>query len=165
MQRLGLLVAAVAFGCGGSEDFESAPIDVAGVYSVNVTNKVNGCGFPNWKEGEQTTGIELTMMQDGTSVTGAIGGGVGALVQLLLGASTFSGTLSGDQVTATNFGTKSATQNGCTYTTNMVMTGTLTGDALQGVLEYTPQTNGSPDCGVLNECTSLQEFSGARPPK
>lgn len=151
--------------CGDGDDFESTPVDTSGVYTVNVTNKANACGYPNWNENESTTGIELTIIQDGSTITGTVGGAVGSLVQLLLGASTFQGTVSGNQVDATNFGTKSYTDGACTYTINIVMEGTLDGDALQGVLRYTPKTNESPDCGVLASCESIQEFSGSRPPK
>jgi hypothetical protein len=166
MRGWGSLCCALALvACGGSDDFESTPIDVSGVYTVSVTNKANDCNFPNWNAGESSSGIQLTIVQQDASITGSIDGAVGALVQFLLGASTFQGSVSGNQVNATNFGTKSYTQSACTYTINMVMDGTLDGDALQGTLEYTPKTNGSPDCGVLNTCATLQDFAGSRPPK
>jgi hypothetical protein len=164
-RSLCVLFALAVAACGDSDDFESTPIDTSGVYTVSVTNKANACGYPNWNENESTSGIQLTILQDGKNITGTVDGAVGALVQFLLGASTFQGTVSGNQVNATNFGTKSYTQNACTYTINIVMEGTLDGDALQGVLRYTPKTNESPDCGVLASCESIQEFAGSRPPK
>jgi hypothetical protein len=56
-------------------------------------------------------------------------------------------------------------QANCTYTLNVTFDGALSGDALQGTLTYAPKTNGSPDCGVLEQCQALQDFAGSRPPK
>lgn len=162
---LAMIAALALVACGGGDDFESSPVDVSGSYTVGVTNKSNGCGLQNWEEGKQSSGIGVTMQQDGSQITGTIDGVTGALVSLWLGASTFQGSVAGNQVEATNFGTKSFSLLACTYTINMVMDAVVTGDALQGTLSYTPQTNGSPDCGVLDSCQSVQEFSGSRPPK
>ena len=151
--------------CGGDDDFESTPLDVSGAYTVSVTNKTNGCALLNWKEGEQTTGIPLTVLQDGKNISGTIDGLVGSAVAFWIGSASFQGTVDGNVVHAENFGTKAFNENACTYTINMVMDATLDGNALQGAIHYTPKTNDSPDCGVLANCTSLQEFSGSRPPK
>jgi hypothetical protein len=161
---LGLVLLSVA-GCGGDDDFESKPVDVSGVYNVAVTNKSNACSFPNWEDGKSTTGIPLTMTQSGTDISGSIDGIAGGLVKLLLGSNTFQGTVDGKEVHATNFGTNSFNQVGCTYTINMTLDGELQGDALQGTLHYRPKTNGSPDCGSLESCESVQDFSGVRAPK
>jgi hypothetical protein len=153
-------------GCGGEDDdFASTPVDVSGVYSVSVTNKSNACNLPTWEQDKQTSGIPITVTQGGTTINGSIDGVAGALVKFWLGSSTFAGSVDGDRVNATNFGTQPYSKASCTYTINMVMEATLTGDALQGVLRYTPKTNGSPDCGVLESCETIQEFAGSRPPK
>ena len=52
----------------------------------------------------------------------------------------------------------------CTYTYNADLGGKLSGDAISGTIDYTPKTNGSPDCSSIEGCTSTQNFSGTRPP-
>ena len=41
---------------------------------------------------------------------------------------------------------------------------TLTGDTLTGTIRYTQPTNDAPDCGGREECRSVQNFNGTRPP-
>jgi len=164
MKRSILLLSVLLSGCGGSDDFESKPVDVSGSYTMTVTSKANDCGLANWKEGESAGGIPVTVTQDGKSVNGSIDGLVGGLVKLWLGSNTFQGTVDGEEVHATNFGTNSTTSGGCSYTLNMVLDGVLDGNALQGTLTYEPQTNGSPDCGQLETCQNVQDFVGSRPP-
>ncbi len=151
--------------CGSSDDFKSDPVDVSGSYSVSVTNKSNACALQNWTDGAQSNAIPVTMTQNGTSVTGTIDGLVGAYVKLVLGSNTFQGKVDGSTVNATNFGTSSYKQNNCTYTLNLEMNATLSGNSLQGTITYKPKTNASPDCGTLESCENIQEFAGSRPPK
>lgn len=37
------------------------PANVAGNYSVNVTNRENGCGFQNWTVGDTASNIAFTI--------------------------------------------------------------------------------------------------------
>lgn len=149
-------------GCGGDGD----TVDASGEYTLAVTNGDNGCGFPNWNEGEQTTGVPFSVVQDDDdNLTGTIQGVPGAWVELVLGSRTFEGEVAGSRLEMTLYGTNSATQDGCTYTVNGEVVATLNDDALEGTISYRPQTNGSPDCGDLNDCTSVQDFNGTRPPE
>jgi hypothetical protein len=170
-----LLTAAACSGSSDSEDLgtqggaggapSGPPADVAGKYSVGVTNRENGCGFDNWKANDTSTNIPFEVTQSGSQVTGTIDGLTGGLVALWLGSRTFSGTAGGSLVSMTLYGTATKRQNGCAYTINATIEGTLTGDALQGELKYTSKTNGSPNCGSIEGCVTRQEFSGSRPPK
>jgi hypothetical protein len=47
---------------------------------------------------------------------------------------------------------------------NAELKGTIVGDVLDGTIDYKSSTNGSPDCGAVQNCTSEQAFNGSRPP-
>ncbi|MBA3541977.1 MAG: hypothetical protein H0T79_20340 [Deltaproteobacteria bacterium] len=143
---------------------DSPPANVAGDYSMNFTNRENGCQFDNWTEGDTSTGIMVTVTQSGGDAQAIVQGGVGAYVDLVIGGRTFVGGVSESRLDATLIGTRAYTQSGCTYTFTAELNGTLSRDTLAGTIEYRPQTNGSPDCGVLANCVSRAEFNGLRPP-
>jgi hypothetical protein len=86
-------------------------------------------------------------------------------VALVLGSNTFEGEAAGSRLDLTLFGTRSANDAGCTYTVNGNVLATLNDDALEGTISYVPQTNGSPDCDQLNDCSTVQMFNGTRPPQ
>jgi hypothetical protein len=150
-----------AGGCGDDDD--DAPADVAGDYSINVTNRENGCEFENWQEGESTTAIPLAVTQQDSDVEGVIGGAVGVYMNVVLGSNTFSGSASGNSVTLTLIG-RAMMEGNCAYTLNATLHGVLQDDVLTGTIEYTRATNDNPDCAPLEGCVSRQEFNGARPP-
>jgi hypothetical protein len=150
---------AIVAACGGD------PVDVAGEYSMAVTNRGNGCEFDDWDEGDTAQNIPLTVSQDGRDVTAQIGGLVGFFVEAALGSRTFEGVVSGDRVSMELYGTRSLSEGNCTYTINATVTGTLIGNALSGFIDYSPAHNGNPDCSSIDGCVSTQEFSGSRPPR
>lgn len=157
----GALVAGVLVaGAGCSED----PVDVEGIYTVNLTNRENGCNFDNWVEGETTSGILVEVTQSGDHAAAVVGGATGIWLSAVLGSQQFTGSVNGDAVALTLYGTKSATVAGCTWTINANLTATLTGDLLEGDIRYTPSTNGSPDCMAIEGCITRQEWNGVRPP-
>jgi hypothetical protein len=144
---------------------DSSPADVAGDYTLAVTNHENGCGFQNWTEGESSSNIPLTVTQNGRDVTAILEGVTGVWVEALLGSKTFTGGMSGHDLDVTLYGTRALTQGGCAYTVNANARATLSGDVLSGTIDYTPATNGSPDCGALEGCVTTQAFNGTRPPQ
>jgi hypothetical protein len=156
-----LIFSACVFACS------SSPANVAGTYTVAVTNRDNGCQIGNWTVGSQSTNIPVVITQDSTDMTSAtanvMGGGAIGL-DLLLGSSTFTGDVSGSNLSMKIFGTVSFTQSTCSYTYNATLAAGLTGDALAGTIVYTTSTNSSPDCGTLVGCKSEQAFNGSRPP-
>ncbi len=152
-----------ALGCGGGD---GDTVDANGDYTLAVTNGDNECDYDGWDEGDQASGVPFTVDQnDDDEVTGTIEGWAGAWVNLVLGSSTFEGEVAGSRLELTLFGTNSFNQQGCTFTVNGEVLATLNDDALEGTISYRPQTNGSPDCGDLNDCASVQEFNGTRPPQ
>ncbi|HHH31392.1 MAG TPA: hypothetical protein ENK57_24010 [Polyangiaceae bacterium] len=141
-----------------------APADVAGSYTVNVTNGENGCAFDNWTVGETASSIPIVVAQTDDQVQLDVGGTSGAALDIFIGSSIFNGQVSGSGVTAALVGSRSATMGMCTYTVTVDMDATSSGDLLEGQLIWRPVTNMHADCGVLNDCRSLQSFNGTRPP-
>jgi hypothetical protein len=144
---------------------DSSPANVAGDYTLNLTNHEDSCAFPSWTEGNSTSGVAFTITQNGSAIDGTIGGVAGAYVDALLGSKTFNGSVDGDQLTLVLHGTRAFNQGGCTYTVTGTATATLASDVLQGTIVYTTATNGSPDCGTLEGCHATQVFNGTRPPQ
>ncbi len=149
---------------GGAADF-------SGDYTVTVTNDTNNCGFANWTAGQASTGITVSITQDPTNMSVAqlnFTGLTALYLDLVVGTHIFSGAqVTGDQLDVTVLGTKTATLQGtaCGYTVDSHLRITLTGNTINGTIDYTPRTNGDPSCGALNACTNSQTVSGARPGK
>jgi hypothetical protein len=150
-------VAAGAVGCGNA--------DVAGSYTIALTNRENACGFSGWQVGQMTNNVTLNITQNGGTVSGEVTGLAAGYLDLVIGGHIFTGTVGGNSIEMKLTGTRTAAQGNCDYTVDLVVKGTLTGDSLQGELRYTPKTDGASDCGALNTCTNIQAFSGSRPPK
>jgi hypothetical protein len=141
-----------------------APADVAGNYTVNVTNGPDECMTGGWTEGESTSGIPVVVTQDGDQVVLEVQGLTGTFLTLGVGSNRFQGQVSGSGVTAALIGSVSRTQGMCTYTTTVDLDARVDDDVIQGTLRYRPVTNGHPDCGILETCGNQQSFNGARPP-
>lgn len=153
-----MLVAMLAtLGCG--ED-----ANVAGNYTIAVTNGDNGCELENWMEGNTASGITATITQSGEDVTATLDGLVGAYFNAVFGSASFTGKVSGDDLALKIIGTRSATEGNCTYTYNAILNGSVDGDTLTGTIDYEAATNDQPDCAALEGCQSTQDFNGTRPP-
>src|SRR5690349_923754 len=90
-------------GCGSSDEFTADVADVAGNYTVAVTNGESSCTF-DWEEGKQSTGIELSITQEGKNLQATLGGVTGALFMLLFGSADFDGTVQSNLLELTNYG-------------------------------------------------------------
>src|SRR6476661_8154629 len=82
----------------------SSPANVAGDYSVAVTNEADGCQI-GWTVGMSNTGVQVTITQSGSSATAVVMGGGGFGLGLLLGTNSFSGTVDGDSMDLRAIGT------------------------------------------------------------
>jgi hypothetical protein len=91
-------------------------------------------------------------------------GGAAFFVGILLGTTTFSGRVSGRDVEAILTGKYTLTQGKCSYNLLLDLRGVLTGDMLQGTVDFTTSTNDHADCGSKENCHSIQDFNGTRPP-
>jgi hypothetical protein len=149
--------------CGSGEEFTA---NVAGNYTVAITNGPNGCNWDMWKEGDPHEGVAFTITQDGKALTGKVmlGFGQGALAfALLFGTDDFTGSADGDSFTLSKPG-NALTQGNCPYSYNATIDGTISGDSISGTITYATVTNGNPACKDV-ECSNTQKFSGSRPPQ
>jgi hypothetical protein len=143
--------------CGGDAD-------VAGDYTIAVTNTDNGCMFMNFTVGDTMSSVPLVITQSESALTANVGGGAGIAFNLVFGSTTMTGEVDGEDITLRIFGTPSATEGMCTWTANATVAAGIDGDFLSGTLVYRLATNGSPDCGFRATCTTTQTFNGTRPP-
>lgn len=161
MRRVVLLCLCLGLvACGGDE----APADVAGEYTISITYRDNGCMLMDWTDGETATGIPLVIAQEGAEITADVGGLAGAWYDLVIGGSTFEGVVDGHRIDMTLYGTRSYTDGACAGTIQVDGEASLVGDALDGELVYSFDTNGSPDCGYRETCRNRQQLNGTRPP-
>lgn len=147
-------------GCGSDDEFTA---DVAGNYTLAITNGASTCSF-EWEEGKEATGIALELTQQRKEIHGTIGGATGGLFTLLFGSAEFDGSISGNSLSMTNYGSRPTQQGNCSYTYNSTVQATQTSDSIDGTITYSTKTNGNPDCSAV-ECSATQKFSGSRPPK
>jgi hypothetical protein len=159
MRRAAFVLVALALvsSCGGS------PADVAGSYTVNLTNGANGCGTDGWMEGSTTTAVPIEITQDGSSFTATVTGLAATYLDVAVGAHVFTGPVSGSHLDGTLRGT-GRSMGSCAYTLNVDLDADLDGDVLVGELRWYADTNSSPDCGMYATCSNLQSFNGTRPP-
>ncbi len=149
--------------CGCSSDNEFTA-DVAGNYTIAITNGASTCNFDNWVAGKETSGIGLVITQDGQNIQGTLDGVTGALFTLLFGSADFDGTIKGSQLDLTNYGSRAAQEGNCSYTYNSTVSATQSKDTIEGTITYATKTNGNPDCAAV-ECSATQRFNGTRPPQ
>ncbi len=151
------LFALLLLACG------SDPADVAGDYTVAVTNGPNECMLPMWTEGDSSSGIDMLISQSGSAATADVRGATGIYMDLVLGASEFSGDVDGERLDLLLIGTAEQSAPGCTYTIDAELDGTLDGDVLTGTITYRPNPI-EGTCGILESCRNVQQFNGTRPP-
>jgi hypothetical protein len=164
----GVVLALGAAGCSSSGTGSTAgpgagSADISGSYAGNITNGASSCPG-NWQVGASAQ-VSAVAVQSGGNVSLDVTGAAGVIVQAALGSSTFNGTVSGDDVSATLHGTTSQTDGNCTYTWAATFAGTLSGDTLSGTITYAPVTNGGSDCTAhqITTCSEVQSFDGVRP--
>ena len=104
--------------------------NVAGNYTLAVTNGANGCAFMNFMPGATASGVPFNVTQDGASVTGVVGGGAGLFANLVLGSATLTGTVSSTHLSMMLRGTRELMQGQCRYTVHATVEANLLGDTL-----------------------------------
>lgn len=160
MRILATLLVVLAAACGSSE-----PADVAGNYTIALTNRDNGCDLANWTVGEQASGIPVVITQEGANATADVQAGAGFILDAALGSSVYTGDVDGSNLFLELFGNRPQQQGNCSFTFNSEIDASLIGDTLTGRINYKAATNDNPDCTALEGCVSFQEFNGTRPPQ
>lgn len=155
-----LVTVLALLGCGD----DSEPIDVHGNYTLNVTNGPSTCPLENWNQGVSTSGIPLTVTQNGSSVSADVGGAGAIFLTVYCGNAHLEGSVSGADLDLTLQGTRSLSSGSCAFTIDAHMVATIDNDALSGSITYTPDTNTSADCAAVRTCTARMNLNGTRPP-
>jgi hypothetical protein len=156
------LVLLWALGCSSDSSFQASP-NVAGSYTVSVTNADNGCSLDNWEPGKSTSDIPFVIEQQGKNLNGTLQGLAGVALGLSIGTNNFDGTASGDDFDLTAHGTSMHAQGTCMFELNAEINGSISGDLISGTITYAPATSNDPACASL-QCASTQNFNGTRPP-
>lgn len=155
MKRLAFLVLLCA--CGSDAN-------VAGNYSIDLTNRDNGCNFNGWTVGSQAA-VPVLFTQSGSEVTATVQGVTAALLlDGLLGDHVFKGSVDGDTVALDIQGTVAQQMGNCAFTYNSAFDAKASGDSMSGRIDYRTATNNQSDCAAIKDCVTFQEFAGARPP-
>lgn len=157
---LGLSLSAV--GCSSDSGFHASP-NLAGEYTVAVTNADNGCMLDNWEVGKSSSGIPFSIMQQDSNLNGKIEGAAGLVLQVAIGTNMFGGKASDETFDLTAYGTIPRTLGTCNFELNAEIQGTISGDLISGTIKYAPATSNDPACASL-QCSSTQNFNGTRPP-
>ncbi len=141
-----------------------APADVAGNYSLAVTNGENGCEVDGWTVGESNANVPAVITQTDGDAQVEVQGVSGAFLNLVVGSNRFVGGVGGDRITADLIGDNSGREGERSFTWTIELDATVTGDVIEGELLWRPVTNAHPDCGRLEMCRNRQAFNGTRPP-
>src|SRR5262245_61660350 len=127
----GLILLAVVAACG------SDPVNAEGNYTLAVTNGMNGCNFGNWTVGGTAQNIHMNILQSGDGLTADLMDYARVVFDAVLGTHTMGGNVDGDVIDMVSHGTKTYNNGACTYTYDAHFHATLTGDVLQGSIDYT----------------------------
>ncbi len=144
----------------GSDD----PVAAAGTYTIALTNRENGCNNANWTVGAMTSGVGVTITQNGGAASAEVQGAARLTLDVVLGNHIFTGEVHGNHLDLLITGTNSFSMGTCDYTIDAQIDATLDGDVLSGNIFYRARTDGAADCGALTGCASRQELLGNRPP-
>ena len=102
--------------------------------------------------------------QEGGNATADVQAGAGAILDVALGSSVYTGEVDGNDLFLELFGNRPQVQGNCSFTFNSEIDASIAGDALTGRINYKAATNDNPDCTALEGCVSFQDFNGTRPP-
>jgi hypothetical protein len=151
-------------GSGGTAPAET-PADIAGDYTVALTNHENTCpDVPDTWEGGMTEGVPFSIEQHGVKLTAETMGPSALAFIVRTGTNAFAGEIHDSHFVLTDHGTKEDMYGDCTYTLDVIVEGDLDGDTITGTVTYEPVISDSPACEDY-DCAAVQGFAGARPPK
>ena len=152
-----LLLAALA-ACGGGSD-----ANVAGNYTMAITNRDNGCNFNGYTVGTQNS-VAVNITQTDSDVMATVTGGGGFLLALVVGSNIYAGSVDGNDVDLKITGNIAMNMGNCAFTYNSEIHATADDNSMSGRIEYRSVTNMNSDCTAITGCLTFQEFAGSRPP-
>ena len=158
-------------GCGDDDDPKAAapitetPADLAGDYSVDLTNEYNDCATMamNWMAGSVSEDVPFSITQNGVHISAETMGAPAIAFLLLTGTLPFEGEIHDSHFVLVNTGTKVYDFDDCSYTINATVEGDLDGDTITGTLVYSPVVGDDPACHDY-ACRAEQSFTGTRSP-
>jgi len=153
-----LLVLGVLAACGGGGD-----ADVAGNYTMAITNRDNGCNFNGYNVGAQNM-VAVNITQTDSNLMATVSGGGGFLLALVVGSNIYAGEVDGDDVDLQIIGNIAMNSGNCAFTYNSEIHATADANSMNGRIEYRSVTNMNSDCAAITGCLTFQEFAGSRPP-
>jgi hypothetical protein len=145
----------------GGADTNGTPVDVAGEYTVSLTNTTNDCMMP-WKDGATTNGVLFTIRQTGTQLTAEADGDAALSLVLLTGTNLFDGNIHGNGFTLVADGPTVFQAGNCMYNVDATVEGTIVDNIIHGTLTYSPVFGSDPECAQY-ACTAVEDFTGTRP--
>lgn len=158
--------ACAALGCGDEAKgpVVETPANLAGDYSVDLTNEYNDCAtmVMKWMDGAVSEDVPFTITQNGVHVSAETMGAPAIAFLLLTGSLPFEGEIHGSHFLLVNTGTKLYDFDACSYTINATVEGDVDGDTITGTLVYSPVVGDDPACHDY-ACRAEQSFTGTRP--
>jgi hypothetical protein len=164
------LALTVSVGCSGDDAADEGPApgetpaNVAGDYTVTLTNVHNDCETmaDKWMDGAMSEGVPFSITQKGVHITAETMGASAIYFLALTGTIPFEGEIHGNHFLLINYGSRIYDYGACTYTINATVEGDIDGDTIAGTLVYSPDVAGNPDCEAY-ACQAEQTFTGTRP--
>ena len=101
----GIALTSGATGCG------SDPADVAGAFSISLTNRENGCALGNWTVGAQSQGVPVTITQSGATASADVAGLARVALDLALGNHVYQGDVDGNDIALKIIGSRWPTRH------------------------------------------------------
>ncbi|HEX7666576.1 MAG TPA: hypothetical protein VF407_18745, partial [Polyangiaceae bacterium] len=137
--RFQLSLVAISFLTLAACSSSDSAADVSGTYSLSITDTKNDCNYQNWTIGATAQNVEFDVSQNGTSASGDVKG-LAAAYTGALGIGTLQGTVDGNDVSLSATGTTSVKSQSCAFFVKMTAAFTLTGNAINGTIDYTNVT-------------------------
>jgi hypothetical protein len=156
MKRLACILVVAA--CGGGSD-----ANVAGNYTMAITNRDNGCNFSGYNVGDQNQ-VQVMITQNDSNLSATVTGGGGFLLALVVGSNVYTGSVDGNDVDVKIVGTRAFNDGNCAFTYDSEIKSTAHDNSMDGRIEYRAVTNNNSDCATHTGCLTFQEFAGSRPP-
>jgi hypothetical protein len=138
----------------------SASDDLAGGYSITLTNASNDCELDSFPSGETTQG-SLTISQGSDQAIAELSGYAAAPFQTLLGGAALTGSASNGAGHFLLYGTPQFKLGDCDYRLNAELGVARDGDRLVGTVAWTAVTDHAASCGVLETCRTIQNLDAA----